>query len=181
MRKPSTSAATAALKRKLGKIVDTTEAGCWAASFDSSKISFLPEAVITPRREAEIGVVLALANQHRVPVTVRGRGTTLMGSAAPVSGGWVIDMLRLNSIRIDVEAGMAHVGAGATNANVQRAADAKGWFYPPDPSSKEYCTIGGNVACNAGGMHGGKYGVTRDFIISLRGFLPTGEFVEWGT
>src|SRR5688572_17883570 len=175
------SAATTALKRKLGKIVDTSEKGCWAASFDSSKISFLPEAVVTPRREADIGPVLELANQHRVPVTVRGRGTTLMGSAAPVRGGWVIDMLKLNAVRIDEDAGMAYVGAGATNASVQRAADAKGWFYPPDPSSREYCTIGGNVACNAGGMHGGKYGVTRDFVIALRGFLPTGEFVEWGT
>ncbi|MEO7600168.1 MAG: FAD-linked oxidase C-terminal domain-containing protein, partial [Opitutus sp.] len=60
-------------------------------------------------------------------------------------------------------------------------AEAVGWFYPPDPSSKEYCTIGGNIACNAGGMHGGKYGVTRDFVIAVRGFLPTGEYVEWGT
>src|SRR6478752_9363411 len=118
-----TSAATSALKRKLGKLVDTSEKGCWAASFDSSKISFLPEAVITPRRETDIGAVLELANKHRMPVTVRGRGTTLMGSAAPVRGGWVIDMLKLNAIRLDVEAGMAHVGAGATNANVQRAAD----------------------------------------------------------
>ena len=176
-----TSTATTALKRKLGKLVDTSEAGCWAASFDSSKISFLPEAVITPRRAADIGVVLELANKHRVPVTVRGRGTTLMGSAAPVRGGWVIDMLKLNAVRIDEDAGMAHVGAGATNGSVQRAAEAKGWFYPPDPSSKEYCTIGGNVACNAGGMHGGKYGVTRDFVIALHGFLPTGEYVEWGT
>ncbi len=175
------SQATAALKRKLGKSVDTSAVGRWAASFDSSKISFLPEAVITPRREADIGVVLELANTHRVPVTVRGRGTTLMGSAAPVNGGWVIDMLKLNAISIDEDAGMAHVGAGATNAAVARAAEAKGWFYPPDPSSKEFCTIGGNVACNAGGMHGGKYGVTRDFVIALRGFLPTGEYVEWGT
>ena len=70
---------------------------------------------------------------------------------------------------------MAHVQAGATTGDVQRAADAAGWFYPPDPSSKEFCTIGGNIACNAGGMHGGKYGVTRDFVICLRGFLPTGE------
>jgi glycolate oxidase len=76
---------------------------------------------------------------------------------------------------------MAHVGAGAVTADVQRAAAAQGWFYPPDPSSKEYCTIGGNIACNAGGMHGGKYGVTRDFVIALRGFLPTGELVQWGT
>lgn len=175
------ASATAALKRRLGGRVDTSKKGRWAASFDSSKISFLPEAVITPKAEMDVGVVLELANKHRVPVTVRGRGTTLMGSAAPVSGGWVIDMLKLNRIAIDADAGMAHVGAGATNANVVRAAAAKGWFYPPDPSSREFCTIGGNIACNAGGMHGGKYGVTRDFVIALRGFLPTGEFVEWGT
>lgn len=175
------SRATAALKRRLGARVDTSRQGCWAASFDSSKISFLPVAVITPRVETDIGIVLQLANQYRVPVTVRGRGTTLMGSAAPVRGGWVIDMMKLKKVRIDADAGMAHVAAGATNAAVQRAAAAKGWFYPPDPSSKEYCTIGGNIACNAGGMHGGKYGVTRDFVIALRGYLPTGELVEWGT
>ena len=172
---------TASLKRRLGAAVDVSEKGRWAASFDSSKISFLPDAVITPRREADVGVVLDLANRHRVPVTVRGRGTTLMGSAAPVRGGWVIDMLRLKKISIDADAGMAHAQAGATTAAIQEAAAARGWFYPPDPSSKNYCTIGGNIACNAGGMHGGKYGVTRDFVIALRGFLPTGEFVEWGT
>ncbi len=65
---------TASLKRRLGAVVDVSEKGRWAASFDSSKISFLPDAVITPRKEAEIGIVLALANRHRVPVTVRGRG-----------------------------------------------------------------------------------------------------------
>ena len=175
------AAATRLLKRRLGRSVDLSPEGCWAASFDSSKISFLPEAVVTPRQEAEIGVVLTLANEHRVPVTVRGRGTTLMGSAAPVRGGWVIDMLKLRTVRIDADAGMAHVQAGAKTADIQRAAEKKGWFYPPDPSSREYCTIGGNIACNAGGMHGGKYGVTRDFVIALRGFLPTGEYVEWGT
>ena len=174
--------ATAQLKRRLGgRRVDTSAQACWDASFDSSKVSFLPEAVITPRAEEEIGLVLTLANKHRVPLTVRGRGTTLMGSAAPVRGGWVVDMLKLNKIRIEADAGMAHVQAGAKTGDLQRAAAKHGWFYPPDPSSKEYCTIGGNIACNAGGMHGGKYGVTRDFVIALRGFLPTGEFVEWGT
>ena len=173
--------ATSQLRRRLGPQVDSSARACWAASFDSSKVSFLPVAVITPRTEAAIGVVLTLANKYRVPVTVRGRGTTLMGSATPVRGGWVIDMLKLKKIRIDVDAGMAHVQAGAKTGDIQRAAQKYGWFYPPDPSSKEYCTIGGNIACNAGGMHGGKYGVTRDFVIALRGFLPTGEFVEWGT
>jgi glycolate oxidase len=175
------AAATRLLKRRLGARVDTSESGCWAASFDSSKVSFLPAAVITPRAEKEIGAVLELANRHRVPVTVRGRGTTLMGSAAPVQGGWVVDMLRLNKVTIDADAGFAHAQAGATTQAIQEAAAKLGWFYPPDPSSKAYCTIGGNIACNAGGMHGGKYGVTRDFVVALRGFLPTGELVEWGT
>jgi glycolate oxidase len=174
--------ATRSLRLRLGATrVLTDEASRFAASFDASKISFLPAAVIKPRSETDVGVVLTLANRHRVPVTVRGRGTTLMGSAAPVEGGWVIDMMSLHRIQVDAVAGLALVQGGANVAEIQRAADAAGWFYPPDPSSKEYCTIGGNIACNAGGMHGGKYGVTRDFVVALRGFLPTGEYVEWGT
>ena len=116
-----------------------------------------------------------------MPVTVRGRGTTLTGAAVPLRGGWVIDLTGLRRVRIDAEAGLAYVQAGAPNAAVHAAAEARGWFYPPDPSSNEYCTIGGNIACNAGGMHGGKYGVTRDYVLALKGFLPTGEWVEWGT
>ena len=174
--------ATARLKRRLGaRVVRTDAVARHEASFDSSKILFEAAAVIRPRKEADIGVVLELANKFRVPVTTRGRGTTLTGAAAPVRGGWVLDMLALKKIAIDGESGMAHVQAGAKVGDIQRAAEAAGWFYPPDPSSKEYCTIGGNIACNAGGMHGGKYGVTRDFVVALRGFLPTGEAVEWGT
>ncbi len=179
---PTFASATRELKRRLGAaVVATDDASRQAAAFDSSKIPFVPVAVIRPRKAADIGVALTLANRHRVPVTVRGRGTTLTGAATPVRGGWVIDMMRLNRIRIDAETGMAHVQAGANVAAIQEAAEAQGWFYPPDPSSKKYCTIGGNVACNAGGMHGGKYGVTRDFVIALSGFLPTGEAVTWGT
>lgn len=174
--------ATQLLQQKLGRrVVLTDEASCYEASFDSSRLSFLPAAVIKPRRREDIGVVLTLANKHDVPVTPRGRGTTLMGSASPIAGGWVLDLLGLDTVKIDAEAGLAHVQAGATVASIQNAADALGWFYPPDPSSKQYCTIGGNIACNAGGMHGGKYGVTRDFVVALKGYLPTGEWVEWGT
>lgn len=178
----SYAAATAQLKRRLGaRIVRTDDAAVHEASFDSAKIPYRPEARICVRREEEVGIVLALANRHRVPVTTRGRGTTLTGAATPVRGGWVLDTLALNRVTIDEEAGLAQAQAGATIANLQRAAEAKGWFYPPDPSSKEYCTVGGTIACNAGGMHGGKYGVTRDFVVALRGYLPTGEAVEWGT
>ena len=176
------SLATRSLSRRLGsRVVRRGASALHAASFDGTKVSFLPEAVIFPRNNEDLSVVLKIANRFRVPVTVRGRGTSLTGSAAPRRGGWVIDMLGWNRIRIDAKSGLAQVQAGAKIADIQRAAEALGWFYPPDPSSAEYCTIGGNIACNAGGMHGGKYGVTRDFVLALQGFLPTGEYVEWGT
>jgi glycolate oxidase len=175
-------AATRLLRRRLGpKAVRTDGRSLEAASFDGMKIAFLPEAVIFPRTRDDLGEVLKLANRRRVPVTVRGRGSSLTGSAAPARGGWVVDLLGWDGIRIDGEAGIAEVEAGAKVADIHRAAERRGWFYPPDPSSKEYCTIGGNIACNAGGMRGGKYGVTRDFVLALKGFLPTGEFVRWGT
>jgi glycolate oxidase len=122
------------LKRRLGiRAVFTDNAALDAASFDSAKIPCRPEAVVHVRAESDVGVVLALANRHGVPVTTRGRGTTLTGAATPVRGGWVLDLLGLNKIAIDDEAGLARVGAGATVGDIQRAALAKGWFYPPDP------------------------------------------------
>ena len=171
---------TALLQHRLGaRVVRTDEAARFAGSFDGSKIAFDCDAVIRVRKDADVGVVLALANEHCVPVTVRGGGTSLTGSASPRFGGWVLDLSKLAKIRIDAEAGLAIVQAGAKVGDVQRAAAAAGWFYPPDPSSKEYSTIGGNIACNAGGMHGGKYGVTRDYVLSLSGYLPEGDRVQW--
>jgi glycolate oxidase len=176
------SAATKLLRSRLGAgVVRTDRASRGEASFDSSKIAFDVAAAVFPRGRGDLATVLEIANRRRVPVTVRGRGTSLTGSASPVRGGWVVDLHGWDRVRIDAQAGLAQVEAGATIAAIQEAADRKGWFYPPDPSSKRYCTIGGNIACNAGGMHGGKYGVTRDFVLALKGFLPTGEFVEWGT
>ena len=176
------SSATKQLRARLGAGVARTDGESRrAASFDGSKIAFTPAAAIFPRGHADIAEVLALANRFRVPVTVRGGGTSLTGSASPMLGGWVLDLHEWNRVQVDAQAGLAHVQAGAKVARIQSAAEDKGWFYPPDPSSRQYCTIGGNIACNAGGMHGGKYGVTRDFVLALKGFLPTGEWVEWGT
>lgn len=174
------AAATAQLKRKLGPLVSLQTNVRFAASFDGSKLSFLPDAVIAPKRNEDIAAVLLLANRYAMPVTVRGGGTSLTGSGSPVHGGWVVDLSRWSKVAIDGDAGMAQVQCGAKVAAVHAAAEAQGWFYPPDPASKQYSTIGGNIACNAGGMHGGKYGVTRDFVLALKGFLPTGEYVEWG-
>ena len=128
----SYAVATRLLRRRLGATVVQSGAKVLeTASFDSLKIAFLPEAVIFPRHHADVAKVLELANAHRVPVTIRGRGTSLTGSAAPRRGGWVLDLLAWNRIRIDADAGMAHVQAGAKIAEIQRAAEARGWFYPP--------------------------------------------------
>jgi glycolate oxidase len=159
--------------------VFTDEASCFAASFDNLKISFLPSALIRPRDEQDIEQLLTLANRYRVPVTVRGGGTATTGSAAPVCGGWVMDLSHWTACTVDKAAGLAYVQPGVKTEALIRAANAAGWFYPPDPSSIKYSTIGGNIACNAGGMHGAKYGVTRDYVLALEGFLPTGEWVRW--
>jgi len=174
------SRATTALKAKLGKAVTTDAEELYPASMDGSKLSFPYEALVRPRDEKQVGHTLELANKFKVPVTTRGAGSSLTGSASPHKGGWVLDLSGWNRIRIDKQAGMAYVQPGATVAAIQDAAEKQGWRYPPDPSSKKYCSIGGTIACNAGGMTGGKYGVTRDYVFGLEGFLPTGEFVRWG-
>ncbi len=174
------ASATRLLVRRLGARVATSDSARFAASFDGSKLSFLPDAVVYPKAREEIAIVLKLANTHRIPVTVRGGGTSLTGSGSPLRGGWVLDLSAWQKVTVDAEAGLVQAQCGARVAAVQDAAEAQGWFYPPDPASKRYSTIGGNIACNAGGMHGGKYGVTRDFVLALKGFLPTGDYVEWG-
>jgi len=150
------------------------------ASFDSSKLSFEYDALIRARSDKDVESVLKLANRYEVPVTTRGTGTSLTGSASPSRGGWVLDMSLMKRIAIRKEKAMAVVQPGAVVADIQAAAEAQGLFYPPDPSSLKYCTIGGNVACNAGGMRCAKYGVTRDFVLALEGYMPNGEKVSWG-
>lgn len=169
-----------ALKRKLGDAVRMDEASRFAVSYDGMKLSFEPEACVRIAEEEQVGEVLTLANKYNVPVTTRGGGSSLTGSSVPFKGGWVLDMTGLKRIRIDKLEGLAHVQAGAVLKDIQNAALRSGWMYPPDPSSVRYCTIGGTIACNAGGLRGAKYGVTRDYVVSLEGYLPTGERVRWG-
>lgn len=178
--KPGAGVSLSALKSALGDgCVDTSETGRFSASLDNTRISVLPEAVIRPREAPQVGQLLELANRHRVPVIPRGAGSSTTGATVPVRGGWVLDLSHWRAIRIDAESGMAHVEPGAVVGEIQRKAEAKGWFYPPDPSSAGYSTIGGNIACNAGGLRGAKYGVTRDYVLGLEGYLPEGPFVRW--
>lgn len=150
------------------------------ASFDSSKLSFEYDALIRARSEKDVQITLRMANRYRIPVTTRGAGTSLTGSASPVNGGWVLDTSPMKRILIRKEKSMAIAQPGAVIGVLQKKAEEEGLFYPPDPSSLKYCTVGGNIACNAGGMRCAKYGVTRDFVVALEGFLPNGEKVIWG-
>jgi glycolate oxidase len=113
-------------------------------------------------------------------VTCRGAGSSATGAAVPLRGGWVLDLSALDAISIDPVNRVAEVGAGTLTSNLQAKAESLGLFYPPDPSSKKYSTMGGNIACNAGGMRCVKYGVTRDYVLGLRGYLADGRFVRWG-
>lgn len=173
--------ATDALKNALGNdTVRTDSESLFTASFDNTKLSFLPEAVVFPRDEKDVETTLKLANEYEVPVTVRGAGSGTTGAAAPICGGWVISLAHWTRCEINADAALAIVQPGVVTQTISEAAREHGLFYPPDPASVKYCTIGGNIATNAGGLRAAKYGVTRDYVVALEGFLPTGEKVRWG-
>ncbi len=151
-----------------------------AASFDSLKISRLPDVLFRIREASAVGAILKVANQYGIPVTSRGAGSSTTGSATPLNGGWVLDFSPLNGVRIDAVAGIAFAQAGVTIAALQDAAAKQQWFYPPDPSSLRYATVGGSIATNAGGLRGAKYGVTRDYVLGLKGFFANGEPFAFG-
>jgi len=141
----------------------------------------LPEVVIYPERTLHVQRVLRLAHEHRIPVSPRGAGTGLTGGAVPVAGGIVLDLCRMNRIiSIDEANLVAVVEPGVVVSEFQREVEGRGLFYPPDPASAEYSTIGGNVAECAGGLRGLKYGVTRDYVLALETVLADGAVVHTG-
>ncbi len=182
MRTDSTSGQNALgqLCEQLGACVETAYEQREDHSYDGLKISSLPDAVIRVKEAVQVGKVLKIANQYGIPVTTRGAGSSLTGGATPIRGGWVLDLSLLDHLEIDEENQLARCGPGVVVAELQAKAAETGLFYPPDPSSKKFCTLGGNVACNAGGLRCVKYGVTRDYVLSLGGYLANGEYVQWG-
>lgn len=139
-----------------------------------------PELVVLPGTAAEVAAVLAAAYEEEVPVTPRGAGTGLSGGALAL-GGVLLVLTRMNGLlELNKESLYAVVQPGLVTAELHRAAAREHLFYPPDPSSAEVSTIGGNIAENAGGAHGFKYGVTRDYLLGLEFALPSGELVETG-
>ncbi|MUM01828.1 FAD-binding oxidoreductase, partial [Mycolicibacterium sp. CBMA 334] len=139
-----------------------------------------PLAVVRPTRTEEVQTVLRWASAHRVAVVPRGAGTGLSGGATALDGGIVLSTEKMRDITVDPVTRVAVVQPGLLNAEVKKAVAAHGLWYPPDPSSFEICSIGGNVATNAGGLCCVKYGVTTDYVLGLQVVLADGTAVRLG-
>ncbi|MCL6621599.1 MAG: FAD-binding protein [Syntrophobacterales bacterium] len=154
----------------------------WTYAFDATELECLPDLVVFPGSAEEVAAIVRLANEHRFPVIPRGAGSGRAGGAVPVAGGVVLVLTRLNRIlEINPADFVAVVEPGVITGELKRAVAAQGLYYPPDPGSSEFCTIGGNVATGAGGAVAVQYGVTRDYVLGLEVVLPTGEIIQTGT
>ncbi len=148
---------------------------------ETENLHFLPDIVIKPRTAEEISQIMIICNQHKIPVTPRGAGTGLSGGALPHLGGVLLSMERMNSIiEIDERNLQVTTEPGVITEVLQNAVKEKGLFYPPDPSSRGSCFIGGNIAENSGGPKAVKYGVVKDYVLNLQIVLPTGEIMWTG-
>ncbi len=162
-----------------GLLTDRSDLVCY--SYDASGLEFLPDAVILPSSTEEVRKVMALAQREGIAVFPRGAGSGTTGAFLPRGGGVVLCLARMNRIlSISHSDLMAEVEPGVVTGELQNRAAAAGLFYPPDPSSLDFCTIGGNVATGAGGAKAVKYGVTRDYVIGLDVVLPGGDVIRTG-
>jgi glycolate oxidase len=150
--------------------------------YDSTRLEYMPDVIVKVNNAEQISRIMKFANQEKIPVTPRGAATGLSGGCLTVNGGISLVMVEMNKIiginKIDL---LAEVEAGTVTIDVDKAAYKYGLFYPPDPGSLKTSTIGGNIAENAGGLRGLKYGVTKDYVNALEVVLPTGEIINTGT
>lgn len=159
----------------------TDSDSCAAYDADTSSYHQMPIAVVFAHSHDEIQTIITLCNDYHVPLTVRGGGSATTGAATPVLNGIVLSLERMNKIiKIEPENRLMIVEAGVTNQAVQQEAGKYGLFWAPDPGSAAYCTVGGNIACNAGGPHTLKYGSTRENILGLKGIIGTGSTIHTG-
>lgn len=160
----------------------TSEEALLCYATDATRVEAMPDMVARPGDAACIQGIIKAASAHSVPVVPRGAGTGLSGGCVPVRGGVVVSTERMRGILdIDPVNLIAVVEPGVVTAKLHEAVEAIGLFYPPDPASFKACTIGGNIAENAGGLRGLKYGVTRDYVMALKVVLPTGGEITTGS
>ena len=180
---PMTASVLAALIDELGDSVVVTDPEIlasyrydWARDPDAG----MPLAVVRPTSTEQVQTVLRWASAHLVPVVPRGAGTGLSGGATAVDGGIVLSTEKMREITVDPVTRTAVAQPGLLNVEVKKAVAAQGLWYPPDPSSYEICSIGGNIATNAGGLCCVKYGVTTDYVLGMQVVLADGTAVRLG-
>ncbi len=163
-----------------GKVsTEAEELFCYG--FDASSIGGLPIAVVRPVNTDEVSRVVAFAFKQETPLIPRGAGSGMTAGAVPVKDSIIVSLEAMNKIlEIDEKNLVVAVEPGVINSHLQKALEPRGLFYPPDPSSMDFCTIGGNVAENAGGPRALKYGVTRDYVLGLELVLPDGRVITTG-
>ena len=151
-------------------------------SYDASHFTSRPFCGVWPQTAEHVSEILKLANLQKIPVIPRGAGTGLAGMAIPIKGGIVLDLNRMNRIKkISIEDRLAVVEPGVVYASLEKALAQYGFLFPPDPASGKVSTLGGNVATNAGGVKGAKYGTTRDYVLGLQIVLPDGRIMRTGS
>ena len=149
---------------------------------DASEFKHRPDAAVWPINTDQISKILKLATKEKFPVIARGAGTSLAGLAVPQQGGVVLDLGRMDEIlKINIEDRLAIVQPGVVYDDLARALAPQGFFFPPDPASGAVCTLGGNVATNAGGIKGAKYGTTKDYVLALEVVLSDGKVLHTGS
>jgi D-lactate dehydrogenase len=175
-----------ALALRLRSILDrgrlfTDAVDCYAYAYDNTRKIFPPDAVVFPESAEEVRAVVIACNEFRVPLVARGRGTGTAGGSLPERGGVVLSLERMRRIvLVDPANRVMVVEPGVLNQEVQDAASEHGYFWPPDPSSASYCSVGGNLATCAGGPHAVKYGTTRDHVLGLKAVTGSGDLIRTG-
>jgi glycolate oxidase/D-lactate dehydrogenase len=150
-------------------------------SYDATRLSFPPDVVVIPESEEDVKKVVKICYEEGVSITPRGAGSGYTGGAIPIKGGVLISFEKMDKILwIDEDNAVAKVQPGVITYRLQQAVEKRGLFYPPDPASYKFCTMGGNVAENAGGPRCVKYGVTREYIMELDTVIYTGETIHTG-
>jgi len=153
-----------------------------AYAYDNSRRESLPDAVALPVARGQVQALVRACFRHRVPVIARGRGTNTTGASVPVQGGVVVSFERMDRI-LEVRPGdrCAVVEPGVLNGDLQAVLQGHGLFWPPDPTSAAFSTVGGNLACNAGGPRAVKYGASRDNVLALTAVTGTGDLIQCGS
>ena len=178
--------ATSALIKALTELLPqdrlyTDPVDCYAYAYDNSRNFHSPLAVVFPLTTEEVQAVIQLCNEHKTPVVPRGRGTGTAGGSVPEVGGVALSLERMNKIiSVDPDNRMAIIEPGVLNQELQDAIKGVGFFWPPDPSSAAYCSIGGNLATCAAGPHAVKYGVARDHVLGLKAVTGKGDIIKTG-